>query len=34
MGVKPLLVYRDEDKLFFSSEMKSLLALGVPRKLD
>ncbi|MBC6607141.1 asparagine synthase (glutamine-hydrolyzing) [Hymenobacter sp. BT188] len=34
MGVKPLLVYRDEDKLFFASEMKSLLALGVPRKMD
>ncbi|MGY2133435.1 asparagine synthase (glutamine-hydrolyzing) [Hymenobacter sp. HD11105] len=34
MGVKPLLVYRDEDKLLFASEMKSLLALGVPRKLD
>ncbi len=34
MGVKPLLVYRDEDKLMFASEMKSLLALGVPRKLD
>ena len=33
-GVKPLLVYRDEDQLFFASEMKSLLALGVPRKLD
>ncbi|SMB89377.1 asparagine synthase (glutamine-hydrolyzing) [Hymenobacter roseosalivarius DSM 11622] len=34
MGVKPLLVYRDEDKLFFASEMKSLLTLGVPRKMD
>ena len=33
-GVKPLLIYRDEDKLFFASEMKSMLALGVPRKLD
>ena len=33
-GVKPLLVYRDEDKFLFASEMKSLLALGVPRKLD
>lgn len=33
-GVKPLLVYRDEDKLFFASEMKSIMALGVPRKLD
>ena len=34
MGEKPLLVYRDEDKLLFGSEMKSLLALGIPRKLD
>jgi asparagine synthase (glutamine-hydrolysing) len=34
MGVKPLLIYRDEDKLFFASEMKSMLALGVPRKID
>lgn len=34
MGEKPLLIYRDEDKLLFASEMKSLLALGVPRKLD
>ena len=34
MGEKPLLVYRDEDKLLFASEMKSLLALGIPRKLD
>jgi asparagine synthase (glutamine-hydrolysing) len=33
-GVKPLLIYRDEDKLFFASEMKSMMALGVPRKLD
>ncbi|TGE07931.1 asparagine synthase (glutamine-hydrolyzing) [Hymenobacter fodinae] len=34
MGEKPLLLYRDEDKLLFASEMKSLLALGIPRKLD
>ncbi|ALD21559.1 asparagine synthase (glutamine-hydrolyzing) [Hymenobacter sp. DG25A] len=34
MGVKPLLVYRDEDKMLFGSEMKALMALGVPRKLD
>ena len=33
-GVKPLLMYRDKDKLLFASELKSLLALGVPRKLD
>ncbi|WP_460891896.1 asparagine synthase (glutamine-hydrolyzing) [Rufibacter soli] len=33
-GVKPLLVFQDEDKLVFASEMKSLLAFGIPRKLD
>ncbi len=33
-GVKPLHVYRDENQLLFGSELKSLLALGVPRKLD
>ncbi|WP_205500038.1 asparagine synthase (glutamine-hydrolyzing) [Rufibacter sp. SYSU D00308] len=33
-GVKPLLMYQDEDKLVFASEMKSLLAFGIPRKLD
>ncbi len=33
-GVKPLHLYRDGDKLLFASEIKSLLALGVPRKLD
>ncbi|UOQ67202.1 asparagine synthase (glutamine-hydrolyzing) [Hymenobacter volaticus] len=34
MGEKPVLVYRDEDKFMFASEMKSLMALGIPRKLD
>jgi asparagine synthase (glutamine-hydrolysing) len=33
-GVKPLHIYRDADKLLFASEIKSLLALGAPRKLD
>jgi len=33
-GVKPLLVYRDEDKLMFASEMKALMAMGIPRQLD
>lgn len=33
-GEKPLHIYRDDDKLLFASEIKSLLALGVPRKLD
>lgn len=34
MGVKPLFVYKDEDKLLFASEMKSMLAFGIPRKID
>nr|WP_317125598.1 asparagine synthase (glutamine-hydrolyzing) [Rufibacter latericius] len=33
-GVKPLLMFQDEEKLVFASEMKSLLAFGIPRKLD
>lgn len=33
-GIKPLLYYHDEDKLFFASEMKSLLAYGIEKKLD
>lgn len=34
MGIKPLLVYQDEDKLLFASEMKTLIALGIPREID
>jgi asparagine synthase (glutamine-hydrolysing) len=33
-GVKPLLVYRDNDKVIFASEMKAMLAFDIPRKLD
>ena len=33
-GIKPLLYYHDEDKFFFASEMKSLLAYGIEKKLD
>ncbi len=33
-GIKPLLYIHDNDKLLFASEMKSLLAYNVPRKLD
>ncbi|WP_018479851.1 asparagine synthase (glutamine-hydrolyzing) [Pontibacter roseus] len=33
-GEKPLLYYKDGDKLLFSSSMADLLALGVPRELD
>lgn len=34
MGVKPLLYYKSDDLLFFASEMKSLLAMGIPRSLN
>jgi asparagine synthase (glutamine-hydrolysing) len=33
-GEKPLLYYRDADKLLFGSELAALLELGVPRELD
>ncbi|WP_026462954.1 asparagine synthase (glutamine-hydrolyzing) [Adhaeribacter aquaticus] len=33
-GEKPLLIYKDEDKLLFASEMKAMLAFGIARKLD
>lgn len=33
-GIKPLLMYRDCDKLVFASEMKALLALPLPRTLN
>ncbi|HQI69502.1 MAG TPA: asparagine synthase (glutamine-hydrolyzing), partial [Bacteroidales bacterium] len=34
MGVKPLLIYQDKEKLCFASEMKALLAMGIPKMLD
>ncbi len=34
MGVKPLLVYKDENKVVFASEMKAMLAFGISKKLD
>ncbi len=34
MGVKPLLIYKDEDQLLFASEMKAMLAFGIQRKID
>lgn len=33
-GIKPLLYYQDEDKFIFASEMKSLLAYGIPKAID
>ncbi len=34
MGIKPLLIYKDENKMFFASEMKALLAFSIPREMD
>lgn len=34
MGIKPLLYFFDQDKLFFASEMKALLALGIDKTID
>lgn len=33
-GIKPLHIYEDEDKLLFASEVKSLLAYGIEKKLN
>jgi asparagine synthase (glutamine-hydrolysing) len=33
-GIKPLLYFHDEDKFLFASEMKSILAYGVEKKLN
>jgi asparagine synthase (glutamine-hydrolysing) len=34
MGIKPLLYYKDGDKFIFASEMKALMAYGIPKKID
>jgi asparagine synthase (glutamine-hydrolysing) len=34
MGIKPLLIYKDENKLLFASEMKAIMAFGIPREMD
>ena len=33
-GIKPVYYYRDKDRFAFASEMKALLALNIPRKMD
>ncbi len=33
-GIKPLLYYADDEKVVFASEMKAMLAYGLPRELD
>lgn len=34
IGIKPLLYYHDRNKIMFASEMKALMALGIPKKID
>lgn len=34
MGIKPLLIYHDEDKFIFASELKALMAYNIPNELD
>lgn len=34
IGIKPLIIYQDEDKLIFASEMKALLAYNIPKIID
>ena len=34
LGIKPLLCYKDSDKFIFASEMKALLAYGIPKEID
>jgi asparagine synthase (glutamine-hydrolysing) len=33
-GIKPFLYYLDQKKLLFASEMKAMIAMGIPRELD
>ncbi|NTW33267.1 MAG: asparagine synthase (glutamine-hydrolyzing), partial [Bacteroidetes bacterium] len=34
MGIKPLFIYRDNDKFIFASELKALLEYGIPKEID
>ncbi len=34
IGVKPLLIYQDADKLLFASEMKAIMAYGITKEID
>ncbi len=34
MGIKPLFVYKNDDVFLFASELKALIAMGIPKVLD
>ena len=34
MGINPVVVYSDSEKIMFASEMKALKAMGIPSKID
>lgn len=34
MGVKPLVIYQDENRLLFASELKALMKMGIPKTID
>jgi asparagine synthase (glutamine-hydrolysing) len=33
-GIKPLYFYRDDEKFIFASELKAIVAFGIPKKID
>lgn len=34
MGINPVVLYCDDEKIMFASEMKALVAMGMPRQID
>ncbi len=34
LGIKPLFIYKDDNKFIFASELKALLAYDIPKELD
>lgn len=34
MGINPVVLYSDDEKIMFASEMKALVAMGIPKEID